>query len=96
MAATTALLKQMNIPYTGKESRWSSATHDAEQVTFAPLATDSAIMPDLTGMGARDAVYAIESRGMKARVRGYGRVKSQSLPYGSKVQEGKVVTLELN
>ena len=96
MAATTALLKQMNIPYTGEESRWSSATHDAEQVTFAPLATDSAIMPDLTGMGARDAVYAIESRGMKARVRGYGRVKSQSLPYGSKVQEGKVVTLELN
>ena len=96
MAATTALLKQMNIPYTGEESRWSSATHDAEQVTFTPLATDSAIMPDLTGMGARDAVYAIESRGMKARVRGYGRVKSQSLPYGSKVQEGKVVTLELN
>ena len=96
MTATTKLLKQLNIPYTGENSKWGRSTHDAERVTFSAVAADSGMMPDLTGMGARDAVYAIESRGMKARVRGFGRVKSQSLPYGSKVLEGKVVTLELN
>ena len=96
MAVATTLLQQLNIPYTGDGAQWGRATHDTERVTFAPITTDSAVMPDLTGMGARDAVFAIESRGMRARVHGYGRVKSQSLPYGSQVQAGKVVTLELN
>lgn len=97
LTAATALLKQLNVPYTGgTEGTWGQTSSDASQVTLSPVATDSATMPDLTGMGARDAVFAIESRGMKARIHGVGKVKSQSLPHGSKVQEGKVVTLEMN
>lgn len=46
-------------------------------------------------MGARDAVFMIESRGMKARVKGSGKVVSQSVEPGSKTEKGKIITIEL-
>ena len=52
-------------------------------------------MPNVIGMGARDAVYAIEQTGMKVQRTGKGRVVSQSVVAGSNVQKGKMVYLEL-
>ena len=46
------------------------------------------MIPDVTGMGARDAVYALEKRGVKAIIRGRGKVKSQSLYAGTAVKQG--------
>ncbi|MBO6187412.1 MAG: transpeptidase family protein [Prevotella sp.] len=46
------------------------------------------IAPDVTGMGAKDAVYLLESRGLKVRLQGRGKVKSQSYPYGKEIQKG--------
>ena len=51
------------------------------------------IVPDVTGMGARDAVYGLESCGVKAIVRGRGKVKSQSIAAGSAVKQGMVCDL---
>ena len=45
-------------------------------------------MPDVHGMGARDAVYLIESRGVKVRVVGRGRVVKQSIEPGTAVKLG--------
>ena len=54
------------------------------------------IMPDVTGMGAKDAVYLLESRGLKVKLHGRGKVKSQSYPAGNAVMKGCecVLTLE--
>ena len=46
-------------------------------------------------MGAKDAVYALSSRGMNVRMRGRGKVTGQSVASGSKVVKGMTVTLEL-
>ena len=46
------------------------------------------IMPDVTGMGARDAVYELESRGVKVTIHGRGRVKSQSIAAGKPLTSG--------
>jgi cell division protein FtsI (penicillin-binding protein 3) len=54
------------------------------------------IVPNLVGMGARDAVYQLESRGVKARVRGRGKVKSQSIFAGTAVKQGMVCELIMN
>ena len=54
------------------------------------------VAPDVTGMGAKDAVYQFESRGMKVRLQGKGRVKSQSYPAGKAVVEGSECTLILH
>jgi len=52
-------------------------------------------IPNLIGMGARDAVYQLESRGVKARIKGRGKVKSQSLYSGTAVKQGMVCELYL-
>ena len=54
------------------------------------------VTPDVTGMGARDAVYLLESRGLKVKLQGRGKVKRQSYPAGRQVMKGSecVLTLE--
>jgi cell division protein FtsI (penicillin-binding protein 3) len=53
------------------------------------------IVPDVIGMGARDAVYQMESRGVKAKIRGRGRVKSQSIFAGTAIKQGMACELHL-
>jgi len=54
------------------------------------------ITPDVTGMGAKDAVYLLESRGLRVKVHGRGQVKRQSYPAGKEIQKGSecILTLE--
>ena len=54
------------------------------------------IVPDVTGMGAKDAVYLLESRHVKARVKGRGKVKSQSIHAGTAIKQGMVCELTLD
>ena len=54
------------------------------------------VAPDVTGMGARDAVYQLERRGLKVKVHGRGKVKHQSFPAGKTITDGAecILTLE--
>ena len=54
------------------------------------------VTPDVTGMGARDAVYLLESRGLKVKVHGRGKVKSQSYSAGKAIVKGGECVLVLN
>ena len=53
------------------------------------------IVPDVKGMGARDAVYEMQRRGLKVKLHGSGRVKEQNMPPGTHVVKGKTITLTL-
>ena len=53
------------------------------------------MIPDVTGMGARDAVFAMEKRGVKTIIKGRGKVKSQSLYAGTAVKQGMKCELYL-
>lgn len=52
-------------------------------------------MPDVKGMGVKDALYLLESRGLKVSVRGRGSVVRQSPEAGTPLVAGKNVILEL-
>lgn len=52
-------------------------------------------MPDVTGMGARDAVYILESRGLRVRLKGCGKVAEQSIPPGRATRKGMTCQLVL-
>lgn len=56
---------------------------------------NSNVVPSVVGMGAKDAVYLLESKGLKVRLNGIGKVKSQSIPGGNHVVKGQTVTLTL-
>ena len=53
-------------------------------------------VPDVTGMGARDAVYEMERRGLKVHIHGRGKVNSQSIPAGTAVERGAVCNLYMD
>lgn len=76
---------------------WGHASCRRDEVALTRSATvKPGVTPDVTGMGARDAVYMLESRGLKVRLHGRGRVKSQSVPAGRTIVRGAecVLTLE--
>ncbi len=52
-------------------------------------------VPDVKGMGARDAVYMLESRGVKVKINGRGKVLKQSLAPGNRIKKGDVCILTL-
>mgnify|MGYP000845804935 FL=1 len=52
-------------------------------------------IPNVEGMGARDAVYILESRGVKVKLDGRGKVTSQSLEPGHSIKKGDVCHLTL-
>lgn len=53
-------------------------------------------VPDVHGMGARDAVYMLESRGLKVRLSGRGKVIRQSVTPGTLIKKGTICSLELS
>ena len=50
-------------------------------------------VPDVTGMGAKDAVYALQKCGMRVRINGYGQIVKQDIVPGSPATRGKAITL---
>ena len=56
----------------------------------------NSVVPDLKGMGLRDALYLLEERKLKVQVKGKGKVVSQSIPPGTTVQPKQSITIELH
>lgn len=52
-------------------------------------------VPNVLGMGAKDAVYLMESRGMRVKIEGRGTVKAQSVPAGKVIRKGMTCTLTM-
>jgi cell division protein FtsI (penicillin-binding protein 3) len=53
-------------------------------------------MPDVKGMGLKDALYLLESMDLKVAVRGRGKVRGQSIMPGSALRKNETVSIELN
>ncbi|ATP57338.1 cell division protein [Pedobacter ginsengisoli] len=64
-------------------------------VPYEELATVKGVMPDVKGMGLKDALYLLGNAGLKTRVKGGGKVVAQSIPAGNRIGRGLLVQLEL-
>ena len=86
---------QGEVASTGKEV-WGS-THPAPQaVILESRGIMQNFVPSVIGMGAKDAVFLLESRGLKVRLVGVGKVKSQSIANGTVAKKGQTITLMMN
>lgn len=57
--------------------------------------TKSPVVPDVTGLGLKDAMFIIENSGLRCRYTGTGHVTSQTPSPGAKATEGSAITLTL-
>ena len=58
--------------------------------------TNGTKIPNVVGLGLKDAVYMTENNGLKVTITGRGRVISQSLPAGTTFKKGQAIILFLN
>ena len=76
---------------------WGTASRSTNDVQLTKTeSTDDTLVPNVRGMGARDAVYMMESRGIKVRIEGRGKVVAQSLGPGMHFRKGETCSLKLN
>lgn len=54
------------------------------------------LMPNLSGMNAKDAIFILEQMGLKVSIEGKGRVANQSITSGTPVKKGLKIHLTLN
>lgn len=74
---------------------WGKAERQNGLVALQKTPIEKGITPNVIGMGAKDAVYLLESLGMKVRLHGRGKVKSQSYPAGRQITPGSECMLSL-
>ena len=75
---------------------WGTAEKGQKQIMLSQQTQQSmATIPNVIGMGARDAVYQIERRGVRVRLRGRGHVTKQSLEPGHQIKKGDFCELLL-
>ncbi|MFA8450829.1 MAG: penicillin-binding protein [Bacteroidales bacterium] len=63
---------------------------------FLPRVIKDGIMPNLIGMGARDAVYILRKNGLIVEVEGKGDISYQSVLPGKRIKKGQNVKLKLS
>ncbi len=75
---------------------WTTVYGDQKSLVAISKPVDDNTMPELKGMGLKDAVYICENMGLKLNVRGKGKVGVQSIGAGQSIVRGQVLELELN
>ncbi len=101
MREAQRVLEELNIQVQGKiadagKEVWGN-THSAPQaVVLESRSNMQNFVPSVIGMGAKDAVYLLESKGLKVHLVGVGKVKSQSIANGTKVKKGQTITLSMH
>ena len=75
---------------------WGRAAVDSlSRVRITSIAEDRGVMPDVRGMGLKDALFLLESRNLRVRFSGQGAVIRQSIAPGSRISPGATVALTL-
>lgn len=70
-------------------------TDSLARAVGVPLDPDPDLVPDVRGMGLKDALFVLESRGLRVRFSGRGAVVQQSVAPGTRIAAGREVTLNL-
>ena len=74
---------------------WGVARTDTLQNVNITTIDSQNLMPNVVGMGLKDALYLLESRGLSVSFKGSGVVRSQSIRAGTKISAGTQVMITL-
>jgi hypothetical protein len=87
---------KFNIKDSNANNKWSNYQASGNNVLKTNLNVSLHSMPDVKGMGLKDAVYLLENLSLKVMIQGLGKVQEQSLIAGTSIKKGQTVYLTLN
>lgn len=97
---TEIVLKKLDQSYTfaGDKADWIRAKTDSltSGILLENNAAKQGLVPNVIGMGARDAIFLLENAGLKVRISGAGKVRKQSQGGGVRIVKGSTIIIELN
>ncbi|MCM0041700.1 MAG: transpeptidase family protein [Algoriphagus sp.] len=74
---------------------WVVASSLAGQVQLQQTETENAVVPNVSGMSLRDALYILENKGLKVNFNGKGKVLTQSISPGTPLAPNSTIDLVL-
>ena len=102
MASARYILDEIDVKTMGIEKYdedkpiWGKVAHEPNQsITLSESEINEKKVPRVIGMGAKDAVYLLESLGLRVHLTGMGKVRNQSIPAGNTLHKGKTIQLRL-
>lgn len=88
---------ELQVPFTtNTDGNWVTYTRDSTTIAMHEKYMTDNLVPNVRGMGLRDAIYLLENSGLRVKVSGSGRVRSQSITPGSRVDKGSTIIIELS
>jgi len=75
---------------------WSNVFAANYQPVIKTSSVKKQVMPNVKGMGLKDALFLLENMGVKVSVKGKGKVANQSIEAGSTLSKQMKVVLELS
>lgn len=95
--AAEGVLSELHIQYRteGNENIWGETHASTSEIVLEKAKLDEGIVPNVIGMGIRDALFLLESKGLRVNTLGVGVVVRQSLPAGSRFKTGREISLTL-
>lgn len=97
----SSVAKTFQVPakYLESEEYAGISKTDTSRINFSPSNIESqlkkGIMPNLSGLSAKDALYLLENNGMDVKILGFGSVKKQSIEAGQRFSRGNRIVLTL-
>ncbi len=79
-----------------ENSNWLMASADDSTLYIKDKYIATNRIPDVRGLGLRDAIFILENAGLLVKVYGTGKVKKQSLPVGQGFSKGERIVIELS
>lgn len=91
------VLNKLNLSVADKnsDSDWVKIKFENNEYLTEEIALNNSKIPDVKGMGARDAVYLLEKSGLRVNLIGSGKVVSQSFTPGQNLVKGTTITITL-
>lgn len=93
----TMLCNELGIStHSQTDEEWVKTSKAGSAVNWKKATIGKEIVPDVTGMTFRDAIYLLEKSGLKVFYEGKGRVATQSLSPGVRINKGDRIYIRLS
>lgn len=77
-------------------STWANTVAQGGKLSLTENEIDNGVVPNVVGMSLKDALYLLESMGMKVTISGRGNVRQQSIEAGTKFNKGTIINIQLS
>jgi cell division protein FtsI (penicillin-binding protein 3) len=94
-----SIFNQMNISYNANNTAnviQQVSYKNSKVIAGANVTVVKNVVPNVTGMGLKDAINILENAGLKTLVSGKGKVVNQSITAGTSFKKNQTITLLLN